>query len=124
MNSYSIWSVPKHESRPSPGSCEPVAALSALDGDDNRRNPTFEDHIDSVIVTVYGRSHDDFYAQEIVGDLNKEQRRLLQFIRQRGEVSTPEIMARLERSENSVHRDLKVLLKAQLIEAIGEARRR
>jgi ATP-dependent DNA helicase RecG len=101
-----------------------VAALAALDGDDSRRNPTFEDHGDSFIVTVYGRSHDDFYAEEIIGDLSKEQRRLLQFLRQKGEVSTPEIMKRLERSENSVHRDLKVLLNAKLIEAVGEARRR
>ncbi len=101
-----------------------VAALSTLEGGDSRSNPTFEDHRDSFIVTVYGRSPDEFYAEEIVGDLNKEQRRLLQFVRQKGEVSTPDIMKRLERSENSVHRDLKVLLNANLIEAVGEARRR
>ncbi len=87
-------------------------------------NPTFEDLRDTFIVTVRGRPHDEFYTAGVFADLKKQQRKLFEFIQQNGEVATPEIVRKFDRSETAVLRDLRALITAGLVEASGDARLR
>ncbi len=101
-----------------------VAVLQAEGLSDGSANPVFEDLGDTFIVTVHGRSHEEFYQDGVFADLSKHQRKIFEFIQQRGEASTPEITKRFDRSESAVLRDLRALMTAGLIEAIGDARLR
>ncbi|MBA3946158.1 MAG: hypothetical protein H0X37_16540 [Herpetosiphonaceae bacterium] len=87
-------------------------------------NPTFEDLGDTFIVTVRGRSHDEFYTGGVFADLSNHQRKLFEFIQHQGEVSSPEVMRKFDRSESAVLRDLRALMAAGLVEATGDARLR
>jgi len=101
-----------------------VAALQSEGLSDGSSNPIFEDLGDTFIVTVRGRAHDEFYSDGALANLNKQQRRLFEFIQQRGDISSPEIMRKFERSESAVLRDLRALMSAGLVEATGDARLR
>ena len=101
-----------------------VGVLQSAGLSDGTTNPTFEDLRDTFIVTVRGRSHDEFYSGGALANLNKQQRRLFEFIQQRGDVSSPEIIRKFERSESAVLRDLRALMGAGLVEASGDARLR
>ncbi len=86
-------------------------------------SPTFRDTGASFIVTVHGRSQDTFTTEDSYGYLSEAQRRLLAFIRTRGEVPPRDIRERFtDRTERSIQRDLKVLIAAEIVEAVGEAR--
>jgi ATP-dependent DNA helicase RecG len=101
-----------------------VVAVLQREGLANGNNPSFEDLGDTFIVTIHGRSHDEFYTDGVFANLNKHQRKIFQLIQQKGEVSTPEVMQKLDRSESAVLRDLRALMAAGLVEASGGARLR
>lgn len=82
-------------------------------------NPVFEDLPDTFIVTVYGRSPDEFETMGVLAHLNGNQRQLWEFVRTHREVSTPQAMQRFSRSENSVLRDMRKLVELRLVEAVG-----
>ena len=87
-------------------------------------NPTFEDLRDTFIVTIRGRAHADLQADGAFATLSKHQRRIFELLQHQAEVSSPEVMRAIDRSESAVLRDLRALINAGLIEAIGDARQR
>ena len=101
-----------------------VAVLQREGLSDGPSNPTFEDLRDTFIVTVRGRSHDEFHTDGVFANLSKHQRKIFEFIQQQGDVSSPDVMRKFDRSESAVLRDLRALIQAGLVKAIGEARLR
>lgn len=85
--------------------------------------PTFKDTGASFIVTVYGRPLDLFARDGIYGQLSESQRKILSLIRAHGEVPPREIRDLFrDRTERSIQRDIKALIEARLVRAVGEAR--
>lgn len=85
--------------------------------------PRFQETGNSFIVTVYGRPLNLVADARIYANLNKSQRKILSLLRSKGMVTPSEIRELLEaRAERSIQRDLKGLLEAGLIEALGNAR--
>jgi hypothetical protein len=86
--------------------------------------PHFQDTGESFMVTVYGRPLELMQPQnETYGSLTDAQRMILTLIRSRGEVPPRDIrVVFADRAERSVQRDLKALLDANLIVAIGGSR--
>jgi predicted HTH transcriptional regulator len=85
--------------------------------------PQFHDTGASFIVTVFGRPIDVFSGEGIYARLNDSQRKILAIIRTRSETAPREILDLLEdRARRSVQRDIKGLVEANLIYAIGEGR--
>lgn len=86
--------------------------------------PHFQDTGASFVVTVHGRTRDAFHLDS--GDsanLNDAQRIILSFIRAKGEVAPRDIRDLFpDRAERSLQRDLKGLVEAGLIEALGGSR--
>lgn len=101
-----------------------VAALQREGLSDRPANPTFEDLRDTFIVTIRGRAHDEFRTDGAFAALSKHQRRIFEFIQQQGDVSSPDVMRTFDRSESAVLRDLRALIGAGLVQAIGDARLR
>jgi len=85
--------------------------------------PQFHDTGASFIVTVFGRPIDVFSGEGIYARLNDSQRKILAIIRTRSETAPREILDLLEdRARRSVQRDIKGLVEANLIYAVGEGR--
>lgn len=85
--------------------------------------PTFKDTGASFIVSVYGRPLDIFGGEGVYATLSESQRKILGFIRSRGDVPPRELRDLFsERTERSIQRDIKSLIEASLIEQIGGAR--
>lgn len=86
--------------------------------------PQFQDTGISFVVTVYGRPLELLQPQnDIYSSLNDTQRMLLTLIKTKGEVPPRDIRALFaNRAERSIQRDLKVLMDANLIVAVGGSR--
>jgi predicted HTH transcriptional regulator len=85
--------------------------------------PRFHDTGASFIVTVFGRPLDVFSGEGIYARLNDSQRKILAIIRTRTDITPREILALLDdRARRSVQRDIKGLVEAKLITAVGEGR--
>jgi predicted HTH transcriptional regulator len=85
--------------------------------------PQFHDTGASFIVTVFGRPIDVFSGEGIYARLNDSQRKILAIIRTRSETAPRDILDLLEdRARRSVQRDIKGLVEANLIYAVGEGR--
>jgi len=86
--------------------------------------PHFQDTGVSFIVTVYGRPVETIQRQnDTYGLLTDAQRMILTLIRGKGEAPPRDIRALFaDRAERSIQRDIKVLLDANLIVAIGGSR--
>ncbi|NJK81694.1 MAG: hypothetical protein HC914_18165 [Chloroflexaceae bacterium] len=85
--------------------------------------PRFYDTGASFIVTVYGRSPEAFSSGEEMQSLNDAQRRILTFLRSRGEAPPREIRALFpDRAERSIQRDLKGMVDDGLLETVGGSR--
>jgi len=85
--------------------------------------PKFEDTGASFIVTVLGRAMDIFPVDGVYARLSENQRRLLSIIRTHEALSPRQITEIIgNRARRSIQRDLRVLVEADLIQAIGEGR--
>ncbi len=85
--------------------------------------PRFHDTGNSFIVSVYGRQLDISSGEGIFANLSESQRKILSHLRVREEATPREIRELLaDRAERSIQRDLKGLVDAGLIEAVGETR--
>jgi predicted HTH transcriptional regulator len=82
--------------------------------------PYFRNTGESFIAGVYGRPMQIFGSDSALPSLNEYQRRILAFIRQKGEVTPGELKGLLpDRAARSLGRDTKGLVDAELIEATG-----
>jgi ATP-dependent DNA helicase RecG len=85
--------------------------------------PRFHDTGASFIVTVFGRPLDVFSGEGIYARLNESQRKILAIIRTRTDITPREILALMDdRARRSVQRDIRGLVDAKLISAVGEGR--
>jgi ATP-dependent DNA helicase RecG len=85
--------------------------------------PRFHDTGASFIVTVYGRPLDIFYGGGVYADLSESQRKILAVLRNRGAMTTRQIMAAFpDRSKRSLQRDLGGLVETGLLAPAGEGR--
>ncbi len=85
--------------------------------------PKFEDTGINFKVTVYGQSLDVISGVGSFADLTLVQRKILDAIHTRGEMSMREIRELLpDRAERSIQRDIKVLITAGLLVTSGSAR--
>jgi ATP-dependent DNA helicase RecG len=88
--------------------------------------PLFQDTSNSFRVTVHGRSLDLFTESDLYSRLNERQRRLLAFIRSRGEASPAEVSTLFKgiTTERTLQRDIRELAQANLITITGGRRGR
>jgi ATP-dependent DNA helicase RecG len=85
--------------------------------------PYFRNTGESFIAGVYGRAEHFFASDTSAPQLNDYQRKIMIFLRQRGEVTPQEIRTLFpERAKRSVARDLSGLVDAKLIETVGSAK--
>jgi ATP-dependent DNA helicase RecG len=90
---------------------------------EGRPPPQFHDTGASFIVTVYGQPLDIFSGEGVYARFNESQRRILSVLRVQGEVTPRELTTLLEdRPRRSIQRDLRGLVEAEMIYAIGEGR--
>ena len=84
--------------------------------------PSFRDVGAAFIVTVFGRTLDRDADIGITLDLTPSQRKIVLFLRARGEVNPRAIREHLsDRTPRSIQRDIKSLIEAGLIEPVGES---
>ncbi|MBA3947688.1 MAG: hypothetical protein H0X37_24425 [Herpetosiphonaceae bacterium] len=96
-----------------------VAVLKKEDHDP----PVFRDTGESFIVGVYGRPLDMFVIDGVYATLSESQRKILGFIRRKGEVTPQDIRVFMgNRALRSVQRDTAALVEAELVEPTGGAR--
>ena len=77
----------------------------------------------SFIVGVYGRPLDMFVIDGVYATLSENQRKILGFIRRKGEVTPQDIRVFMgNRAMRSVQRDTAALVEAELVEPTGGAR--
>lgn len=88
--------------------------------------PHFEDGGSYFRVTVFGKLPEQFHGKTPAERLSDRQRRILAFIRLRSDVSVGDVIAWLNErvAVRSIQRDLKALIEAQLITAVGSGRGR
>jgi predicted HTH transcriptional regulator len=88
--------------------------------------PRFDDTGSFFHVTVFGKPPERFYDNEIYGQLNERQRRILSFIRTQRDVSPGDVVGLFDNTvtTRSVQRDIKVLADANLITVSGTGRGR
>ena len=85
--------------------------------------PVFQDTGQSFIVTVYGREPDPFTSDGAMLQLNESQRKVLAFVRQKGDVASKEVYDHCStRPRRSLQRDIAGLVDAGLIEVSGNTR--
>ena len=73
-------------------------------------------------MTAFGRAPDAF-ANDLYAQLSEPQRKIIDMLRNRGQVSPQEIRDMLhDRSRRSIQRDTSDLVDAKLIEVVGEGR--
>jgi predicted HTH transcriptional regulator len=90
--------------------------------DEGLSPPTFQDTGSTFIVTAFGRDVDAF-ANDMYTQLSEPQRKIVDILRSRGQVSPQEIRDILpDRSRRSIQRDTSDLVDANLIEVLGEGR--
>ncbi len=90
--------------------------------DEGLSPPTFQDTGSTFIVTAFGRDVDAF-ANDMYAQLSEPQRKIVDMLRSRGQVSPQEIRDVLPgRSRRSIQRDTSDLVDAKLIEVLGEGR--
>jgi ATP-dependent DNA helicase RecG len=82
----------------------------------------FRDDGSFFIVTIHGRNMGMVANATLAGPLNANQLKILEFVRRRGEASTEEILKLFDdRGKRSIQRDLKGLVDANLITALGKS---
>ena len=96
-----------------------VAVLKA----ENMAPPVFQDTGQSFIVSVYGREPDPFTGDGAILQLNETQRKVLAFVRQKGDVASKDVYEHCSsRPRRSLQRDIAALIGAGLIEVSGNTR--
>jgi predicted HTH transcriptional regulator len=95
----------------------------AVLGQEEMTPPRFHDTGASFIVAVFGRPLEIFSGEGIYARLNDSQRKILSIVRTRAEVAPRDLLALMDdRARRSVQRDIRGLIDANLIYAVGEGR--
>ncbi|MDW8213226.1 MAG: ATP-binding protein [Roseiflexaceae bacterium] len=88
--------------------------------------PHFEDGGSYFRVTVFGKAPEQCHGRTPAERLSDRQRRIFAFMRLRGDVSVDDVIGWLNEkvTVRSIQRDLKALIKAQLVTVVGSGRGR